>query len=225
MGYDYSFYGDMDVGPFVEGAFAGVGGFVLVFMLLFYLLMFAFCIVSYVLQSVGLHAIAKRRGIKNPWLCWLPLGDAWILGSISDQYNYVAKGKVKNKRKVLLGLSIGSMAVVLPLLLVAFIGLILSDTTGGEGFLGAMIALMLVAYLAMIVMLVIVAVFRYIALYDLFNSCNPDNAVAYLILGIFIAVTTPFFIFACRDKDWGMPPRKQEPVIDAEPMAEPEDFE
>ncbi len=224
MGYGYNYYGDMDMEPFVEGAFAGVGGFVLVFLLLFYLLMFAFCIVSYVLQSVGLYSIAKRRGIRNAWLCWLPIGDAWILGSISDQYNYVAKGKVKNKRKVLLGLSIGSMAIVLPLFLVGLIGLLVSETTGGEGFLGAMIALFLLAYLAMIVLLIIVAVFRYIALYDLFNSCNPDNAVAYLILGIFISVTTPFFIFACRNKDWGMPPRKEN-VIEAEPVAEPEDFE
>lgn len=222
MGYEYDYYSELE--PALEGAFAGVGGFVLVFLLLFYLLMFAFCIVSYVLQSVGFYTIAKRRGIRNAWLCWLPIGDAWILGSISDQYNYITKGKVKNKRKVLLGLSIGSMAIVLPMILVAFIGLIVSDTTGGEGFLGAMVALLVIAYLAMIICLIVIAVFRYIALYDLFNSCNPDNAVAYLILGIFISVTTPFFIFACRNKDWGMPPRKEN-VIEAEPVAEPEDFE
>ena len=54
-------------------------------------------------------------------------------------------------------------------------------------------------------------VFRYIAYHKLFTSSDPNNAVAFLIIGIFIPVTLPFFVFACRKKDRGMPPRKQTP--------------
>ena len=40
---------------------------------------------AYVLWSLGVYTIAKRRGIRKPWLSWIPVGNLWILGSISDQ--------------------------------------------------------------------------------------------------------------------------------------------
>ena len=63
-------------------------------------------VVMYVFQSIGLYTIAKRRGIANPGLAWVPVAYSWILGSVSDQYQYVVRGKVCNRRKILLGLAI-----------------------------------------------------------------------------------------------------------------------
>ncbi len=54
---------------------------------------------------------------------------------------------------------------------------------------------------------VVLAVFRYMALYDLYLSFDPENAVLFLVLSIIFAVTEPFFIFFNRQKDRGMPPR------------------
>ena len=53
-------------------------------------------VVMYVFQSIGLYTIAKRRGIANPGLAWVPVAYSWILGSVSDQYQYVVRGKVCN---------------------------------------------------------------------------------------------------------------------------------
>lgn len=47
-----------------------------------FLVSLAFSAVTYILQSLGLYTVAKRRGINNPWLAWLPIGNVWILGSI-----------------------------------------------------------------------------------------------------------------------------------------------
>lgn len=63
-------------------------------------------LVAYVLMAVGLYTIAKRRGIRNPWLAWIPVANSWLLGCISDQYQYVAKGRNKSRRKMLLILTI-----------------------------------------------------------------------------------------------------------------------
>ena len=82
-------------------------------------------VIVYVLQALALYTIAKRRGIKKPWMAWIPLVNVWILGSISDQYQYVVKRQVKNKRKVLLGLNI-AMAALIVLLIVAIIWLIVA---------------------------------------------------------------------------------------------------
>lgn len=164
-----------------------------------------FALVSYVLQSVAMYTIAKRRGIKNPGLAWVPVANYWVLGCISDQYKYVTRGKVQNRRKVMLGLQIA--AVVL-----SIVG------TSVEAFVpNASSIFTLANYGVSIVSLV----FWYMALYDLYCSCNPDNGVLYLVLSIIIGVTQPFFMLACRNKDKGMPPRKSaQPAY--QPISEPQ---
>jgi len=80
---------------------------------------FAVSIAVYVLSALALYAIARRRELKNPWLSWVPVGNVWILGSISDQYSYVAKGEVKSKRKILLALNIIQIVLILAVMVMA----------------------------------------------------------------------------------------------------------
>lgn len=201
--YDEYYYG-YDA---MESVFAGIGGFIAAFMLLLYLLMLGLNIATYILQSVGLYTIAKRRGIHHPWLAWIPVGSAWIVGSISDEYQYVAKGRVKNRRKVLLGLLIAIYATLFLFFVIA-IAFGYTTFTGDMTTMGFLVALFLLVYLSVFIMAIVAGVFNYIALYDVYASCEPHNAVTYLILSIFISITMPFFIFALRKKDGGMPPRK-----------------
>lgn len=214
MGYDYYSYaysGTEDMAAF--------GGLIVV-LILFYVLMMAFSVVCYVLQALGMYSIAKRRGIHKPWLAWIPVVNMWLLGSISDQYQYVVKGKVRNRRKVLLGLNIALYAM---LILVYASAIALPFLGNGAAALGGTVLLMVLCALAMLVLSVLMVVWQYIALYDLYASCDPGNAVLYLVLSILVNVTMPFFIFACRKKDLGMPQRKPapEPVIPA-PFVIPE---
>lgn len=180
---------------------AGVlGAFMLIYFVILFLA-FAFSIVSYVLQGLGMYTIAERRGIRNGWLAWVPIGNLWVLGSISDQYQYLAKGKIKNKRKAMLGLSIGMFVAYFPMIVLMVMAIEGDEILAAVG--------MLFIGLAMMVMAIILLVLQYFALYDLFCSCQPSNAVLYLVLSIFISVTLPFFVFFVRKKDLGMPPRKQ----------------
>lgn len=168
----------------------------------------AFGVVSYVLNARGMQLIARRRGIRKPWLAWIPVASLWILGSISDQYQYVAKGKIRNRRKVLLGLMIGYTAVFAVLEVAALLF---------DGESAAIAVLLVLGVLGALSVCIVFVVFMYIALYDLYASCDPDNAVLYLVLSIVLNVTMPFFVFACRNKDGGMPrrrdPRPAAPVI------------
>ena len=67
-------------------------------------------------------------------------------------------------------------------------------------------------------MLLLQRVIRFVALFDVYRSLDPANAVLFLVLSILVGVTEPFFLFFNREKDLGMPPRKQ-PVVDEEPAA------
>ena len=68
-------------------------------------------------------------------------------------------------------------------------------------------------------------VFWQIALYDLYSSCNPRNNVLFLVLGIIFVFLVPFFIFACRNKEEGMPPRREEPRYQYQPSPEPRTYQ
>lgn len=220
--YDYYYEFPSADAAASAGSVAGV----LVGVLVIYLLTFGLGIAMYILQSLGMYTIANRRGIKHPWMAWLPVTNMWILGSIADQYQYVAKGQVRNRRKVLLGLDIAVIALYIVLMVVyvgMFVNLIFSIPEFEYMAEAEVMEMLLVPMLSMIgivlvmwVLAIIAMVFQYICLYNLFASCNPEHKTLFTVLSILFSITMPFFIFACRKKDLGMPPRK-----DAAPAPQP----
>lgn len=186
-------------------------------------------IAVYVFTALSLYTIAKRRGISKAWLAWIPVVNIWIVGSLSDQYRYVVKGETKSKRKWLLALAILQAVIYMVFVVLAFI-------IAGNAFFGMMnhiseyqllnrIMGPVFGLLGMCVPLIGVAIAQailyYMALYDVYTSCDTRNNVVYLVLSIIPGVSTiakPLFLFLCRDKDEGMPPRRQ-----AEPVFTPEE--
>ena len=203
----------------MEFVFEGLSAGFAAFYALYSMAASSFGIAVYVLRALGLYSIAKRRGIHHPWMSWVPVLDLWVLGCISDQYQYVVNGKVKNKRKWLLGLNIA--LVVLYIVFFVFCGVaVFSAVSGVSGSMGPdkLIATLmgpalgaLIGLIPLVGILIAVMVIRYIAMYDLYTSCTPQNNVLFLVLSIFFSVTEPFFVFFIRNKDEGMPPRRQQP--------------
>lgn len=194
------------------------------------MLAFLISIVAYVLGSLGYYTIAKRRGIHHAWLAWVPVGNMWLTGCISDHYQSFAKGKVKNKRTVLMVLSIIVTVCLVLVLVVAgvmFAQIISMESDYPQNDLPGVydedifydpaydeelpedlfgtVWCMIAAYFVLILVSLPMAVIRYIALYDVFASCDPNNSVLYLLLSIFLGIEA-FLVFACREKDALMPP-------------------
>lgn len=166
-------------------------------------------LIGYVLSSLSMQTIAKRRGLSKPWLAWIPVASDWLLGSVSDQFQYLTQNKVQSRRKILMGLSVAgalssAVALAVSVLLMMELGL------AGGRMDPSMLIGMLMIWLVCMVVVIARYVFRCMSIYDLYRSCEPKNATAYLVLGILFGVTEPFFLLACRNKDLGMPPRKPE---------------
>ena len=182
-------------------------------------------IASYVFCALALYTIAQRREIKKAWLAWVPVLNVWILGSISDQYRYVVKGEIRSKRKVLLTLNIinfilgwaAVIKVIVTIVMFAFGRIDLNNEMEViRQALGSLVWFIPVAILGIVSL-----IFRIMALYDVYTSCDPANNVLYLVLSLIPAinqVTQPLFLFLCRDKDEGMPPRRQSPEAYQEPV-------
>ena len=170
----------------------------------------------YVLTALGLYTIAKRRAIRHAWLAWIPVVNCWLIGCISDQYRYVVKGQVKAKRKSLLILTIIQTVLGLAFAvtaIVAGVGLVSGSVMGMTQMqlLQSVMApgiVLLGLLLPMTGVAVAKAIIYYMAMFDVYASCAPDNSVIFLVLSIFFRVTEPFFIFFNRNNDKGMPPRR-----------------
>lgn len=185
----------------------------------------AAAVAAYIFMALGLYAIAKNRRINNPWLAWVPVANLWILGCISDQYHYVTKGEERSRRKRMLTLGIieAAIAPLMVLLLFGWLFGLIAAAAVGEAEAGVLAVMLLIwlllVVMALLVALVVVAIMlqvqRCYAFYDLFCSCVPQRKKLYSALSIVasclgVDLVAAIFIFLCRDKEEGMPPRIQE---------------
>ena len=175
-------------------------------------------IASYVLTSMALYSLATRRGIGKAWLSWVPVLNVWIVGSLSDQYRYVVKGQYKSKRKILLILKlVSAVFVVAAVIAGGFLAADVAKTmmygvrmeTVMRQILGPVLGIAGLV-LPIFGLSVVSAVVYFMALYDIYMSMDPANGVMFLVLSILFRVTEPFFLFFNREKDKGMPPRREE---------------
>ena len=185
-----------------------------------------FSLAAYILTSLAIYTIARRRRLDNPWLAWVPVVNCWLLGSLSDQYQYVVKGQNTSRRKWLLVLNILKnllLTGILVYVIVIVAGAVNSGIIGGFGRRGAMDLIapaltLLSCVLPYVSIVLALGIIRYIALYDVYRSLDPSNAVLYLVLSILFSPTEPFFLFFNREKDLGMPPRKAHKDTPPEPI-------
>ena len=177
-------------------------------------------IAVYVFSALALYTIAKRREISKPWMAWIPVVNCWILGSIADQYRYVAKGETRNKRKTLLILNIISCVLAIAFVVGLFVmmfnvveNVMMSSLSEEELLIQVMKSLggMMGMILPLSGISIAYAIVSYMALYDVYASCDPNNKVLYLVLSIFFGIAQAICLFICRNKDGGMPPRKEVP--------------
>ena len=153
-----------------------------------------FGIPGYVLTGISLYSIANRRGLERPWMAWVPGMNVYLLGCISDQYQAIVRGKNKNKRIAILLLLLVQM--------VAFCDMHIWAPSSPE--ISDLLPFLLI-FVPVWCACAATVVISFFALYDVYVSCDPKNAVLFLVLSIVFAITQPVFLFVCRKKDLGFP--------------------
>ena len=182
------------------------------------LISLALGIVLYVFLSLSLYTLAKRRGILHPGLAWVPVcGARWIMGSLAEYGLVGSEMCIRDRRRLLLWLEVG-MYVLLGLFFCLMGGMVAGAVIDNGSQVAAMAVWMLLGYFLLLAEAIVFAVFQYIALYRIYKSCDPKNTTLFLVLSILFNITMPFFLFACRKKDLGMP-RPEAP--EGEPAEEP----
>lgn len=76
-------------------------------MYLIFLIVICLAITTYILHSIGLKALADKRGIENSWLAYVPIVNLYILGMLVGEM-YIGTLRIPNLELIL---PIGSLVV------------------------------------------------------------------------------------------------------------------
>lgn len=172
----------------------------------------------FLIRGFSLYTIARRRGLDKPWLAWIPVANNWIIGSVSDQYRYLVKDEIRSRRKYLFAFAVcntvlGTVALVLAAVTAVKVGMsyhTMSDAQMASALMTPVITVLILSGVMGILSLT-EYVLRQMCMYDLYRSCDPGNATAYLVLGILFSVLEPIFLICLRKRDNGLPPRRVQP--------------
>ena len=182
--------------------------FSVIFLVLYYMFVFAVSLATYLLQAFAIFKMAKNMGYNNPWLAFIPFANVYMFGKVAETY-IKSDGRPSAKfSKILLTLQIILMAILV--LLVVLIVMVLFFEATGTYFLSpeietlaasAMVLPVLLAIFAMLGVAIAYAIINYVALWRIFALYNYKNATLFLVLTLFVGVLTPIFLFVLRNKE------------------------
>jgi len=171
------------------------------FLAVFFTVMAVVLLICYVFYAIGLFVIAKRRELSNPWFAFIPVANFWIFGRTADQYDIITTGRNMKLRHwtLWLGIAFYISYVVYLVNYFDFLNYMWATSLFTPDF-----QLVFILMLIMFPFAIAYAVFYYIALYKIYRSCSPENAVVLIVLSIIFSIIVPFVIFAIRKSDRGV---------------------
>lgn len=197
------------------GASAAAGFVVLV--ILFYFAVIGIAIADYIMTSLSLYTIAKRRGVPNPWIAWIPVASVWTLGDIADEYD--GRNGIKRKwRVILLTLSIIAAAAVIISVLMLIGAISVSAASAPRYYYyggyksynvySNIAGLLIVVYIAVIASAgaaAVLGVLKHICLYKVYESAVPEKSAKYMILSLLVPLAGSICLMKCRFKGHPQP--------------------
>lgn len=163
------------------------------------LLSIGISILMYILEGFGINRMAKKLGVSKSGGAFAPIYRFKILGDTADAAAVRDGKKCMGLGRLLFWLEVGiySSTAVIYIFYVVFVILnALSGNAGTNSLLAgtAIFALLIPACILIIIAELTFSVFRYIALYRVFECFSPDLAVLWLLLVIFVSFAEPILL-------------------------------
>ncbi len=178
---------------------------------------------QYILNSIALYTMAKNRGIEAPILAWIPVGNAWIIGSLADFFDGL-EGKNKNWKKVLMTLVLITLGLLVLFFLIyigifvfaAFSGML--DGGAPQGIFVVMMVILAIALYGILILETIMAttysMVLLLCVYKIYEAMVPERSVKYLLISLLVPAGQGFCLFACRKNTAGIPQEQTEGAVE-----------
>ncbi len=167
---------------------------------LLYLICLGLGLAQYILEALSLYRIGRNCGMANPWLAWLPVGDAWVIGSIADRADS-ERGITRKWRVALLVLTLIVFlalflyiaVILITVFLVSFGDLSMYD----EGVLVALFGVFYVVVFLLVIPTMLLTALQSICLYKIFESIVPEKALKYFIISLIVPLACGICLLKC----------------------------
>lgn len=194
----------------------------LIFYMLYSLFVMAYGAYAYIGMGLGGFRMARKIGMTNPWMFWIPMANVYAMGNLADQQAALCEGRSTAFRKKMLAWNIVIICAALffviamvPILVVATVHGTMDENgtvTIPEAYMEDLVGpslFFLFSLLVLLVLSVIYLVVYYKVLYRIFKLYAPDGAVGLLILSIFVNAAIPavFLILSGKEPALPMPAR------------------
>ena len=173
---------------------------------------------TYVGTSLGGQRMAKKVGMENPWLFWIPGANLYALGHLADIQASRCEGKTTNfRRKILIWFLDPAAIIVLVSILLGVWSITAAENglpdlqyeLGSSSTLDVLACLLLLGFVALFTAYIIFLVVYYKSLYRAYTLYAPDGASGLLVLSIFVSAAVPAILFALSFKE-PVPPKEQD---------------
>lgn len=190
----------------------------LIFYLLYSLFVMAYGAYAYIGMGLGGFRMARKIGMTNPWMFWIPMANVYAMGNLADQQASLCEGRSTAFRKKMLAWNIVIICAAL-LFVIAMIPILVVATVHGtmdengtvtipEAYMEDLVGpslFFLFSFLVLLVLSVIYLVVYYKVLYRIFKLYAPDGAVGLLILSIFVNAAIPAVFLILSGKEPALP--------------------
>lgn len=165
-------------------------------------------VAGYIVTSYSLYKIAKKRGIANAWMSWIPVLSKYIVGKIADEYDS-RNGFRRKWGVVLLTLAIIVFigAVGLSVAYIGMCSIIFSAAAYNEAIPVDMLSDLInsaIAFYAITIVTSIVSpalvICHYICLFKIYESAVGQKALKYLLLTFFVPFANLVCISICSSR-------------------------
>jgi len=160
----------------------------------------AACLTLYLFEAAGTYRLSKNRGFDRPWLAFIPVAGAWVLGGIADSI-CACYGRRTFRRVWLTAAEavwLTALAAHVSLFILALPALFspayreyyraLANSTDMIAVFSSVVGLLFLGRTAV----------KAAVLYKIYQDCAPKNAAPLLALSILFGIC-PFVLFAIRN--------------------------
>ena len=170
----------------------------------------------YIMTSIAFCRIGRRRGVKQPWLVWIPIARNYAIGALADECD--ARSGIKRRFRVIL--------LVLMLLYYAFEVIMQGgmrkavEAFASPDFIEAMEYADIETFLPMLLKMfgalyagimaaallsIVYWVLYLVCIYKIFESLSPRFCVLHIVLSVIIPLYMPICLLCLKNKGYPYP--------------------
>ena len=170
------------------------------------------CLTDYILSSLGLMRLAKRRGISSPWLSWIPVGNTWITGSLVDEYDF-RNGFSRGWKHWLLWSTTATIVSLIWYTVESITVEELMQHYYNSAYIGIIALRLFICLIVLIIAGSITNGLNYVCMFKIYESTVPEKALKYFLISLLVPLGQPICLYLCSNKGYDCTEEDDEEIM------------